>query len=120
MNDNDDGIDIWWCPVGWLDGTYTLSLYHGKEEEQEEYINNCLSISMKMLLLLILYGEGNISTLLLYVMVVDSYVNVNVDYVVSNNNDADVDSSNYDNDDEDAIISEVTDDDNTIYLPSNL
>ena len=51
-------------------------------------------------------------------MVVDSYINVNVDYVVSIYNDADVDSSN--NDDEDAIISEVTDDDNTIYLPSNL
>ena len=52
-------------------------------------------------------------------MVVDSYINVNVDYVVSIYNDADVDSSNYD-DDDDAIISEVTDDDNTVYLPSNL
>ena len=47
-------------------------------------------------------------------MVVDSYINVNVDYVVSIYNDADVDSSNDDDDDEDAIISEVTDDDNTI------
>ena len=75
---------------------------------------------MKMLLLIILYGEGNTSTLLLYVMVVDSCIDVNVDYVVSNNNDADVDSSNDDDDDDDAIISEVTDDDNTIYLPSNL
>ena len=53
-------------------------------------------------------------------MVVDSYINVNVDYVVSNNNDPDVDCSNYDDDDEDAIISEVSDDDNTIYLPSNM
>ena len=41
-------------------------------------------------------------------MVVDSYINVNVDYVVSIYNNADVDSSN--DDDDDAIINVVTDD----------
>ena len=51
---------------------------------------------MKMLLLHLLYGEEKTTAnYWLDVMVIHNYINVNVNYIGSNNNDAEVDSSNY-------------------------
>ena len=53
---------------------------------------------MKMLLLLLYGEEKTTANYWMDVMVIHSYINVNVNYIVSNNNDAEVDSSNYDDD----------------------
>ena len=54
---------------------------------------------MKMLLLHLLYGEEKTTAnYWLDVMVIHNYINVNVNYIGSNNNDAEVDSSKYDDD----------------------
>jgi len=44
VNDNDDDIDLWWCPDGWM--AHSIDHYVKKKKKRN---NSWLSISMKML-----------------------------------------------------------------------